>query len=155
VELEAVVVAIKRRTKHLLVILPLGAFMLIAYQNCAVDMAPTTPGAASVSCNPTAQQLADFEAIFNNDLNATGNFTSGAAKCASCHGTTLNPNGEGGYTIYQGDTTTDTTLVKKNFCIAEGFGATLVDHPMSGSHGGGMYPQSDISDLVTFVRANF
>ncbi len=135
--------------------LPVFLFLVFGYQNCAVDMAATTPGAASVQCDPDATTLASFETIFNNTLNASGTFTSGTSKCSSCHGSTLNPNGEGGYVIFQGDTTTDTTLVKRNFCASFDVGQTLVDHPMSTSHAGGQYPQSDIQDLVTFARANF
>lgn len=148
-------VATKRRNRHLMILLPLMAFMVVAYQNCAVDMAPTTPGAASLSCEPSATKLAEFETIFNNTLNPTGTFPSGQMRCAGCHGDATAPNGAGGYIIYQGMTASNPALVKRNYCASMDLGQTLADHPQSASHGGGAYPQSDIQDLVTFVRANF
>lgn len=155
VEQGVVVVATKRRNRHLLIMLPALAFMLLGYQNCAMDMAPSTPGAASVACLPTVQQLSDFETIFNNSLNPTGTFPSGNMRCAGCHGDAVSPNGEGGYVIYQGITSSNPALVSRNYCASLNIGQTLVDHPMSASHGGGAYPQSDFQDLVTFARANF
>lgn len=148
-------VATKRRNRHLMIIIPSAFVMILAFQNCAMDMAPTTPGAASLSCNPDTTTLAAFETVFNSTLNSTGTFASGTMKCAGCHGDASNPNGEGGYIIYQGNTATDPSLVERNFCASFDKGATLVNHPMSGSHAGGLYPQSDIQDLVTFVNTYF
>jgi hypothetical protein len=45
--------------------------------------------------------------------------------------------------------------VKRNFCAALDIGQTVVNHPLSPSHAGGQYPQSDIQDLVTFALSNF
>jgi hypothetical protein len=67
----------------------------------------------------------------------------------------VNGNGEGGYIIYQGNTTSDPTLVKRNYCASFDKGQNLVDRPLDAGHGGGQYPQSDIQDLVTFVRTHF
>ncbi|MEK7357933.1 MAG: hypothetical protein AAB250_15895 [Bdellovibrionota bacterium] len=149
----------RKRYLHLAIILPASLVLMLAYQNCAVDMSANTPGAASLSCNPDTATLAEFETIFNNTLNSSsGTYASGKQKCAACHGDGgpgVNGNGEGGYIIYQGDTATDTTLVSRNFCASLDKGQTLVDRPMDAGHGGTQYPQSDIQDLVTFVRAHF
>lgn len=156
--LEAAVVAIKRRTRHLMVIIPSSLVMMLAYQNCAVDLSPNTPGASSLSCNPDTATLADFETVFNSTLNVTGNFGSGLQRCANCHGDGgpgVNGNGEGGYIIYQGDTTSDPSLLTRNYCASLDKGQTLVDRPMQLGHGGGQYSQTDIQDLVTFVRSHF
>ena len=55
--------------------------MILGFQNCAVDLTATTPGASTTGAcgNPTAQELSDIQPVITGVLSTS---------CASCHGVT-------------------------------------------------------------------
>ena len=66
------------------VLLSLGlatCVMILSFQNCAVDLTSTTPGASTAGAcgNPTPQQLSDIQPVITGVLSTS---------CATCHGVT-------------------------------------------------------------------
>ena len=136
-------------------IIALTGFMLLGYQNCTVDLASTTPGAASSSCNPDPTTLAEFQVVENTVLLPTGTISGGNNGCAYCHGTAASNSGKNVFLI-QGTLGAQTTaLSTKNFCAMDLKGATRLAHPQDASHSGGTYRQVDIPDYYTLINKYF
>ncbi len=117
--------------------------ILLSFQNCAVDLNSSTPGAASVSCAPSAQTLQTFLPIMTGTLQNTGNVGTKQG-CANCH---VNGTGAGSFKILTG-TTSDVVLA--NFCSAQSRKARLAVHPTESSHQQ-VYAASDIANLINWV----
>jgi hypothetical protein len=122
----------------------------IGFQNCSVDLQSTTPGAQSVGCSPTTQQLADFQPIMTGILQQTGNV--GAEQgCGNCHmpgasGPTSG-SGAGSFRIISGSTA-DVALA--NFCSATSRLQVIAVHPTQSSHAQ-VYTTSDLTQLSAWV----
>lgn len=136
------------------------AILTLGYQNCAVDLASTTPGASVSACQPSAQALTDFEPVLNQILQAKGNI-SGTSKsaCGNCHGTTgtdaFASVARGVFIIEDGDTTANPALVKTNLCTIEGRASMLENKVINGPHTGGTYTSSEVQILVDFLNTYY
>jgi len=146
-----------RRNHRLLLILPVFLLMMFGYQNCAVDLSSTTPGASTSTCAPTTEQLTAFEPVLNNILQKTGllGATSKIA-CGQCHNDNSGNSANAVFMVFSGNTTTDPSLLTRNFCTIERVGPDVVTHPMQATgHGGGQYLEAEIQALYDFVIQNF
>lgn len=133
--------------------LSLLAFMILGYQNCAVDLSASTPGAASTSCNPDSTTLTEFQVVESTILQETGTI-SGTSKvgCASCHAASASNAGKAVYLILGTAGSNDTATSIKNFCTMDLKGATRMSHPQDSSHSGGQYSNSDIPAYYNFIN---
>lgn len=132
-------------------------FMLvISYQNCAVELSPNTPGAASLSCSPSPTALTEFQLVENTILQPTGPIGStGKESCGACHGESSVRFGRSVYLIYGTAGSNNTVNSIKNYCSAQRKGAGRMLHCLEVSHSGGQYLQSEIPDFVTVVNKYF
>lgn len=142
-------------TSQKLMLAGLTCFMVLSFQNCSVDLASTTPGASGLDCDITGQEATDFTAVLNNILQTNANLTSGRQGCGNCHGDSSVNVGKATFEIFQGNTMTDPTLITRNFCQVAALGAVVATHPQDATHGGGQYPASDLTALITFVNTYF
>lgn len=145
-----------RRNRRLLLILPMFLLMTFGYQNCAVDLSTSTPGAATSTCAPTTEQLTAFEPVLNNILQKTG--LLGATQkvaCGQCHNDNSGNPANAVFMVFQGNTTTDPSLVTRNFCTVERMGRVVINRPMQDNHTGGQYSEAEIQALYNFVIENF
>jgi hypothetical protein len=117
--------------------------IFLSFQNCAVDLNSSTPGAASVSCSPSAQTLQTFLPIMTGTLQNTGNVGTKQG-CANCH---ISGTGAGSFKILTG-TTADVVLA--NFCSSQSRKARLGVHPTESSHQQ-VYSASDIANLINWI----
>jgi hypothetical protein len=144
------------KTKSQIVILSVAALLCLSYQNCAVDLSASTPGAASVSCVPPAQALLDFEAVESSILLPTGLIggTSKAA-CGSCHGESAVSAGRSVYLVLGTAGVPNTNTSIKNYCAAQQKGAARLSHCGDASHSGGQYFHSDIPSFFNVISQYF
>ena len=119
--------------------------LLFSFQNCAVELASTTPGAMSVVCAPSAAMLTAFLPIMTGTLQATGKVGSQQG-CANCH---VTGPGTGSFKILAG-TTNDVQVA--NFCSAQSRKTRLAIHPTENSHMQ-VYSAADISVLTNWVSS--
>lgn len=137
-----------------LVVAGLGV-MIVSYQNCAVDVANTTPGASVVNCAPTAQDLTDIQPILQNFLMATGTL-AGTSKmaCGNCHLDNSGDSGSAVFTIFHGSAT-DATIQTNNFCSLQRKATLLSNKILVGPHTGGQFLQSEVQALLDFVQTHY
>jgi hypothetical protein len=130
--------------------------MVLSYQNCMVDIASTTPGAASTSCSPDAATLTEFQVVESTILQPTG-LIAGTAKdaCGSCHAPTAASSGKAVFLILGTAGVTDNATSVKNFCTMSLKGSSRLSHPEDGSHSGGLYLTTDIPTYYTLINKYF
>lgn len=130
--------------------------MILGYQNCMVDVASTTPGAASTSCSPDAASLTEFQIVENTILLPTGSI-AGTMKdaCGSCHGTTASSSGKSVFLVLGTAGASNSVTSAKNFCTMELKGRARLAHPGDGSHSGGLYSTTDIPSYYSIINKYF
>lgn len=145
---------LKKRWKPFTTLAASFVVMVLSFQNCAVEMSPNTPGAASQSCAPSAAVLTEFEPVLNDILQKTGNLTSAPKQgCGNCHGITSGHPGSAVFTIFEGNTTTSPNLILSNYCQVQAAGVDKIMRVLGTSHSGGQYAESEIQSLVDFCEA--
>lgn len=138
-------------------LLAFGSLML-GFQNCTVENSYSTPGASTFFCDPSPEALNEFEIPLENILLITGNISgTSVTGCADCHGTVSgDSSARAVFTVYEGDLTSDPSLLKRNLCSAAIHGDDVVKHVLQPTgHGGGQYLESEIQSLADFVRIHF
>lgn len=150
---QAVVVAVTNKIKKGLS-LTLLTFMVLGYQNCMVELSPSTPGAASSSCSPDSTALSEFQIVESTMLLAAGPLTGGLDGCVSCHGANAASSGKAVYLIFGTVGSNDTATSIKNFCTMELKGKSKMVHPQE-AHSGGVYAPTDFPDYYTLVNKYF
>ncbi len=131
-------------------------FMVFGYQNCMVDIASTTPGAASTSCSPGTSALTEFQIVENTILQPTGSI-SGTTKdaCGSCHGLNAVSSGKAVFLILGTAGANDTPTSIRNYCTMQLKGRARLSHPQDSSHSGGQYTTGDIPSYYTLINNHF
>lgn len=144
-----------RRQRGVLAVAALWALLMVGFQNCAVDLSSTTPGASTLGslsdCTLSTGQSASFEEVLNSILQDS-DFIEGTSKrrCAYCHGDTKS--GAGNFIVYTGNTTSSPQLIKKNACYVIAQGRRVTTRPQQSTHGGSQYSAADIQKLVNWVN---
>jgi hypothetical protein len=136
---QEVAVAVTKKLTHIFAFL----IIFLGFQNCAVDLNSSTPGAAAISCSPSPQVLQTFLPIMTGTLQNTG-LVGSKQGCANCH---VSGSGAGSFKILTG-TTPDIQLT--NFCSSQSRKARLAVHPTESSHQQ-VYSASDIANLINWV----
>lgn len=136
---------------HVVLSLGLAAGVLIfGFQNCAVDLSTSTPGASTLGACAAApaQALIDIQPVISNVIQPS---------CSSCHGVN---SGSVKSAFYVPDTTTTVDSAAASFtytqlCVRGGKAVGLkIDG--SNSHGGGSFSRSGPqSSLYTFLNTYF
>lgn len=139
---QAVVVAVteKRGRPHYSALLLLGAaglIMILGFQNCAVDLSSSTPGASSSgSCgSASAQALTDLQPVISGVLQTN---------CATCHGVTTGSIHSAFYTPDPTANAADTAIQSFTYTqlCARGGKAVGLKIDGSNSHGGGTFSRT-------------
>lgn len=142
-----------RRQRGVLAVAALWALLMVGFQNCAVDLSSTTPGASTLGslsdCTLSTSQSDSFEIVMNSIFQGTGPTPVDTdRRCAKCHAS-----GVGGFTIYTGNTTTNPQLIKKNACNVIATGRKVATEPQQPiGHGGGQYSATEIQLLINWVN---
>jgi hypothetical protein len=150
VEREVAVAATKK-----VATLTLLTFMVLGYQNCMMDMASTTPGAASISCSPSTTALTEFQVVESTILQPTGTISGGKMGCGSCHAPGATSSGKSVFTILGTAGANDTPTSIKNFCAMDLKGAARLSHSQDSGHSGGVYTSGDIPAYYTLISKYF
>jgi hypothetical protein len=125
-----------------------AGFMIFGFQNCAVDLTNTTPGAStSGACSPTANQLLTIDPAI----------TVLKTNCAGCHASSNG--GAGGFLVPESTADQSQSSVKAfAFGFLCGAGGEAVGLKIDGSnaHGGGTFPRSGpASPLFDYLTTTF
>ena len=124
--------------------------MILSFQNCAVDLTSTTPGAStSGACgSPTPQQLSDIQPVITGVLSTS---------CATCHGVTT---GSVSSPFTTPDATADASLVATQayaftqLCVRGGKAVgTRIENP---EHGGNAFSRTGgAAPLFNYLDTHF
>lgn len=128
------------------VLLSLGltaVVLVVGFQNCAVDLSSSTPGAStSGACgSPPDQALADIQPVITGVLSTS---------CATCHAVTTGTVRSGYYTPEASANAADPDVqafAYTQLCVRGGLTVGLkIDG--TNSHGGGSYPRGGASNAL-------
>lgn len=151
---QGAVVAVTKQTSKFHIYLALGisaTVMVLSFQNCAVDMLSSTPGASSLGACAAApaQALIDIQPVISNVIQQN---------CSTCHGVN---NGTVKSGFYVPDTTAVATdaavgsFTYTQLCVRGGKTVGLkIDG--SNSHGGGSFSRTgSAAPLFNFLTTYF
>ena len=129
----------------------LAGVMIVGFQNCAVDLLSSTPGASSLGACAAipAQAAVDIQPVISNVLITT---------CATCHGVNNGSVKSGFYVSDPGAVVTSPAVQAFNYtqlCVRGGKKVGLkIDG--STSHTGGVFDRSGpVAPLFTFLTTYF
>ncbi|MCM2281401.1 MAG: hypothetical protein NDI61_06085 [Bdellovibrionaceae bacterium] len=126
----------------------IGIALLVAFQNCAVEVSEETPGAAS-ACVPSADQLTEFNMALTSILqNSATLATGGKSACGQCHLTT---SGNSASTRFGIVPDTDESGQTSNWCSASLRASRFLEGYLRDSHPGGTYSDSEVEALLTWA----
>lgn len=129
----------------------IAGIMLVGFQNCAVDLSSTTPGAStSAACgSPPAQALPDLQIVLSSAVQTT---------CSTCHGVNTGSVKSG---FYVPDASADpASAAVQSFAYtqlcARGGKAVGLKIDGSNSHGGGTFSRTGtMAPLFTYLDRYF
>lgn len=144
-----VVVTNHKKAKAITALVSFGLVLIVAFQNCAVEISEETPG-ASTACDPTTGQLLAFETALTTILqNNTTLATGGKTACGTCHLTNSGNSASARFGILPA---TDVASQSTNFCSAIAVSDDVLGGYLRTSHPGGSYNDDEVQALIDWAR---